>query len=139
MEPQLSEFHEEDCRKPYNEFRHLNQRHKPMTIAMALKCKDGVVVAADRQGTYEDMTLSEIRKVYEISPRSAVGFSWNDANWVSRFIRFVRDEPESNPDSERIESALTKYLAGRLPHEEQQTLPVPLLHTRFYGSESPHT
>lgn len=78
---------------------------------MAFRCSDGIIVAADRQGTYGDLTLTETAKVHKISDRSVVAFSWVDVNWVACFVRFVSEEPQTAPDTERIESALSKYRA----------------------------
>jgi hypothetical protein len=83
---------------------------KPMTIAMAFKCKDGAVVAADRQGTaLPSMLNSEITKVFKISDRSVIALSFQDFNWASRFARFARDS--SVPEDQRIEDALHEYHA----------------------------
>lgn len=67
-----------DLPKSYRPFRHLTEREETrLTLAMAFRCKDGVVVAADIQGLTERGHAEEMTKIYRIpgSERSLLTFT----------------------------------------------------------------
>jgi hypothetical protein len=99
---------EDNFFKPYNEFRHLNAAGTESTIAMAFACKDGVVVAADRQGTHPDGTLSEITKVFPISETGVVAFSGDSFQWIKEFMQHIKKHKDKT-DEGQVRAAVESY------------------------------
>lgn len=67
-----------------------------MTIAMAFKCKNGAIVATDRQGLRDGGAASVITKIFPVSGGGALGFSTNDMNWVSEFMSMLNRRQTGN-------------------------------------------
>ncbi len=79
-----------------------------MTIAMAFKFNGGTVIAADRQGTRGDGTISLVPKMYGIENGGILAFASEDANWVKTFMRMLKASNEKTP-IERLRDTAIKY------------------------------
>ncbi len=79
-----------------------------MTIAMAFKCKDGTIVATDRQGTRQGMAFADVDKMFPIKGKGLVAFATRDMNWVKTFLRQAEASKERTPIA-RLREAASKY------------------------------
>lgn len=97
--------------KPYNPFRHLKRTETRLTIAMAIRCKDGVIVASDRRGMDELAFTEDIAKIYEVenTNRSLLAFTTDSLDWLHQFLESLRDTRTNEGDLQRVKLTLQKY------------------------------
>lgn len=97
--------------KPYNPVRHLTRRAEILTIAMAIRCKDGVVVASDRRGLGEGGMTEDIAKIYEVENmnRSLLAFSTDSFDWLGQFLDILSYTRTTKGDLEAVKLAQRKY------------------------------
>ncbi|MDV3294090.1 MAG: hypothetical protein LYZ70_07450 [Nitrososphaerales archaeon] len=102
-------FREPILREPLNEkFERIEKvRGTELTIAMGFYCENGVVLAADRRGT-NGKRVSEVEKVFQISPTGLVAFSGNDYTWIKEFMWLVRENTKAS-DMETIKATIHAY------------------------------
>jgi 20S proteasome alpha/beta subunit len=100
--------------KPYEQFRRQREGGERMTIAMAFKCKDGLVMASDLQGTTIDGRTEPTQKIFAIEgiPRALVAFSAENDLWVKRFVEaHLTPRKKTTDPVRRIEAAHKSYLS----------------------------
>jgi hypothetical protein len=61
-----------------------------MTIITGFACKDGAVIAGNRQGTAGDRKPEEGLKIFPIGEKAVVGFSGDNYNWITKYLEFIR-------------------------------------------------
>jgi 20S proteasome alpha/beta subunit len=82
----------------------LNKNQK-MTTGIAIKCKDGIVLASDSQGTINDSMKKTIDKVFEIKIYMGLVGARKDHH-VRELVRYF----ENIPVNYKTEIELTNYL-----------------------------
>ncbi len=107
--------HEEEPKAYYN-IRRPTFRENPLTLGIAFVCKDGIVIAADMQGTANFGRITSIDKTMVIENKSVVGFSYWSSDWNRLFQQLLRARQEPS-HLERVKKAREDYAAHVLANK----------------------